>query len=328
MSCLDNLVSLGLCPDDGASESGLTLMQADGISVKNLANITDDKNASGIELAMQKKTLSIIQVQNDFIAALHANRVMTNMSEAPISAANFVTSGNVGLYSGYRGLTLHRVHRKGTLRKLIIDAVELYPLTSGTITLRIDDGFNVYSYSGIAVTANQVNVLDADVVDNFPMTVNDASNEVKITVEQSSVTFAQSSITCLKGCNGSVPNDCGWVDGWSGTGAIKGEGYGVNVVFHCACDYAQILCNMPKQFIGELIWLKWQINIFKEQLKSNRFNNWVVYQSEKINEIVLPELINEYNGKWEAIMQGIPDLLKRYNDSCLNCRGLRWQVTL
>jgi len=85
---------------------------------------------------------------------------------------------------------------------------------------------------------------------------------------------------------------------------------------------------MPKTFIGELIWLKWQINIYKEHLKSNRFNNWVIYNDDRIQEYILPELQTEYTDKWNALMQGLPEILKTYQDSCLICRGARWVVTL
>lgn len=328
MSCLDNLVTLGICPDDDTPLSGLTLLNAEGISINNLANIADEDSVSGINMAMDKKALSIIQLQNDLIAALHAQKVITSISINKHHSSNFEISKNNGLYNGYRGIVLHKAGQKGILRSLVIDSIELYPITSGTVTLKIDDGFNSYNLNNIAVTGGQINVLDKDISDMFPFFVNKDAPQVKITIDQSAVLFSKSAIVCHKGCHGAMPNDCGWVDGWDGTNAVKSEGFGINVNFHCECDYSLLLCSMPPTFIGELMLLKWQINIFKEQLMSNRFNNWVVYSDEKLNEVVIPDLTNQYNEKWNALMQGLPDLLRKTKDPCLNCKGSRWVVTI
>lgn len=324
--CLNELVTLGVCPDDGNSTSGFTLLQADGITVKNLANIASD--SGGIELAMGKKKLSILQFQNELIAALHANKVVTNVVNKTHSAATFNIAENNGLYAGYRGLTVHKVPQRGALRKMVIEAIECYPLADGTVTLKIDDGLNVFTYNNISVIGGNINVLDGDILTGFPLTVRDEATSVKITIDQSSVLFSKSNIVCMKGCSGEPPNDCGWVDGFNGVDAVKSEGFGLNVKFKCECDYVSILCNMNKTLIGELLWLKWQINIFKEHLSSNRFNNWVVYNEKKLNEVVLPDLMGDYNTKWTALMGGLYDILRQYNDICLNCRGVRWVVTL
>lgn len=327
MACLDQIVTLGICPDDGASLSGFTLLQADGISLKNLANIADEDNITGVNLAMEKKTLSITQVKNDFIAALQSNRIVTTLSNQEYKSARFITGIDGGTYAGYRGQTLHKVPFRGKLRKTVLKSIDCYPLQSGNTTIRIDDGVNVYNYN-VTVVANQVNTFDADVLSGFPFEIDKQSNSIEVTIDQTSIAFAKSEIICHKGCNGTAPNNCGWVDGWTGTGAIKAEGYGLNLNFYCECDYGQILCDLANSYVGELIWLKWQINIFKEQLKSNRFNNWVIYNQEQINETILPDLISQYNSRWNALMEGSLGILKSYGDDCLNCRGVRWQVTI
>src|SRR5690606_17452176 len=260
MDCLNNIVTLGLCPDAGESTSGFTLLDADGISIKNLAEIADDSNIKGVDLAMNKKSLSIKQFYNDFIASLQANKVMTNQSEEVYKASEFVTNANNGVSNESRGVTLHRVRQKGNLRKLIIDSIEIYPLTSGNVTLKVDDGINTYTYD-VDLIADQVNVLDGDVLDDLPFALKDNVCDVRITVETNGVLLSKSQIICLKGCNGTTPNDCGWVDGWDGSMAVKKKDMGVNVNLHCESDYASVLFNMPEKLILELIWLNWQLNI-------------------------------------------------------------------
>ena len=95
--CLNELVTLGVCPDEAQSSSGFSLLQADGMTVNNLANIASD--SGGIELAMAKKALSILEVKNDMIAALHANKVVTTIINKTYDAANFIIDQNNGLYA-------------------------------------------------------------------------------------------------------------------------------------------------------------------------------------------------------------------------------------
>lgn len=324
MSCLDTLVSLGFCGDT-VSESGFTLLRAPGITVKNLAQIAPD--SSGVQLALEKKQLSLLQVQNDLIAALHAQNVVASISNPVHSSSFFNIQTNNGL-GGYRGQTIHKVRQKGALRSLYIESIELYPLQTGETTLKIDDGINVFTYTGIDLTANTVNVIDSDMINGFPFKLSPNSNYVQVTVDQSNILFAKSSIICHKGCSGRVPNDCGWVDGWNGSDAVKDEGFGMNIKFKCECDYAQILCDMSKSLVGELIWLKWQINIMEEHSNSNRFNNWVVYKEDVLRSDIIPNLQSEYTAKWNALLPGMFSILKTYNDSCLNCRGIKTIVVL
>jgi len=318
-SCLDNIVTLGLCPDEAASSSGFTLLNAAGITLKNLAQITDGQ-ASGVDMALEVKQRSIIQVRNDFISALQLNNVVPSVSKPAYETGMFITDTSVGTYAGYRGLNVYKNHSyKGTLRKTILESVQLYPLESGDSTLRIFDGYNTYSYP-VTLVANQINVFDSTNLGGFPFEINPQSTGVQITIDQTDIPFLSSKVTCMMGCGGTLPNPCGWADGYDGTGAVKNESYGVVATFKCECDYDRVLCDLSKSFMGELIWLKWQYNIFDEQYKSNRFENLVIYNREDLFTNIMPDIDNRYNTKWNALMKGLLDMLRTYRDDCLDCR--------
>jgi len=139
-SCLDNIVTLGLCPDEAASSSGFTLLNAAGITLKNLAQITDGQ-ASGVDMALEVKQRSIIQVRNDFISALQLNNVVPSVSKPAYETGMFITDTSVGTYAGYRGLNVYKNHSyKGTLRKTILESVQLYPLESEIARLEYSMG--------------------------------------------------------------------------------------------------------------------------------------------------------------------------------------------
>lgn len=326
MSCnLENIVTLGICGDSAASLSGFQLIQAAGISTNNLANIADEDTISGAELALQQKDVSLIQVRNDFIGALQSNNVVTQITNPIYDTAFFLPGESVGVNTA-RGTWLHKNTKyKGSLRKTCIKALQLYPLGTGTGTITIDDGITEYSYS-VDLVGNQVNTFDGDVLSGFPFEVDKTSNYVKVLVT-STVAFASSKITCKTGCNGTVPNSCGWAEGWNGAARVREEGYGLNIQFYCECDYTQILCDLSKSYSGELIWWKWQANIFREQQKSNRFNNWVIYKNEDLEKWIADAESN-YNRVWNNLMNGMVGILNTYRDDCLNCRNIRWKPNI
>lgn len=322
MACIDNIVTLGICPDEATSESGFELIKAAGISPKNLANTANETYQSGVELALEKKEIALVRFRNDFIGALQANNVVTTISDPVYDSSIFQTSINNGTYAGYRGVTAHvSSGYKGRLRQTIIKAIQVFPFASGDAVLNINDGYNSYSYA-ITLVGGSVNTFDEDSLDGFPFIFAPTSKNVRVTIDNTSIAFASTKITCMLGCNKSIPNECAWVDGWDGTRAVKEEGYGINLQFYCHCNYEQVICDLSKSFTGELIWLKWQMEIFQEQLYSNRFTNLVIYNTEQ-TEAHLKELERQYVNKWNAMMNGIFGILQTYKDDCLNCRGIK-----
>lgn len=330
MSCLNKIVTLGLCPDEEESLSGFKLIQAAGISQKVLADIANETYIKGANLAMEKKSVAIAKVKNDFLAALQSNGVVTQMTNPTYSAGVFNTSKNTNRGAAPRGIRFHKAAYRGSLRKTFITAVQCYPLQSGNGKIKIileRNGFNTTYSWDVAFVANQLNVFDKDIIEEFPFEIPADCKSCRV-VTEAELDFCSTKITCLKGCNGSLPNPCGWIEGWDGSKAVKDEGYGVNVEFQCVCDYEKILCDLSKSFSGELIYLKWQMEVFEEAAGTNRFNNLVIYGAEQIRETILPNLSSQYVSRWNALMAGTFDILKTYRDECLNCRGIRWKTNM
>lgn len=329
MGCLDSIVSLGLCPDETVSTSGFKLIDAPGISIKGLASIANETYMSGANLAMEKKRLTLIQIQNDFIGALQSNNIVTTITNTIYDTSIINPNLSMGNYAGERGIVLHKTDSyRGTLRKTSINTIQVYPLQSGDATIKIyisTPNKQVFEYSyAVTLVANQLNTFDKTQLSGFPFELPQYTHSAKVLIDNTDIAFASAEIMCGKGCDGSVPNPCGWADGWDGTRPEKGQGYGINLSFECECDYTKILCDLSKSFSGELIWLKWAYNIFYEQYQTNRFNGWVIYNRDEIFSRILPDLENKYNAKWNDLMNGMVGILKNYHDDCLSCKGLRW----
>lgn len=318
MSCLDNIVTLGTCAED-ASSSGFTLLQAAGISLKNLDNIADDQYVQGVRLAEVKKRLAINLVRNDLVSAMHSHNVVMSVTNVVYDSSTFIPSDNMGLYDGERGVVIHgNPGYRGKLRKIYIDVVQCYPLTGGVGEIVIVD-----TVDGIPTEFPYEVTFEANKINTFKIDYQAQSQLVKVLIDNSEINFASAPIVCHRGCHDSMPNPCAWADGWDGTANVKREGYGINVKFYCKCDYDELLCQIDKKLIGELIWLKWQELVFDEQYKTNRFNAWVVYNREDLVKAIIPDISGQYNSKWTALMRGLFNILKSLRDDCLDCRGIR-----
>lgn len=323
MASYDNIVTLGLPPDDAASLSGLQLIDAPGLTLKTLNNVADETYINGINLAMKKKNVALTLFQNDFLGALQANRVMTTINEPVYDTAVFNPNVNIGASTLEWGtMIVPNKQYHGALRTLHIKNIELYPLTSGTVIIKIYDGFTETTFPPQTVTANQVNTFASTYV------VNKYSTGIKILVNAPTIQFASAVVICGEGCNGASPNPCGYANGWSGTAKNRSEGYGMNIQFSCHCDYTQIITDMAKSMTGELIFLKWQIAIWEEYLSTDRFNFITIYSRDDVKDRVLPKLENKYNQKWNLLMDGLFAILKTYKDSCLDCRGISWKTNV
>lgn len=324
MACnLEELVSLGICPDEGA-DGQFKLINAPGISIKNLANIATESYTSGVNLAMEKKALTILQFKNDFIGALQSNNVIAYPSKPEYTTSIFNPNSSMGTFAGDRGVVLHKAKWKGKLRNTVIKSIDCYPMSSGAGSIKIIEGNRVTEWT-VNFTAGTVNTFDADNLIDFPYTLSPYSEYVKVVIDQTTIAFSSAEVTCKTGCGGQAPNICGWAEGWDGVNVQRRESYGVNVNFYCECDYSQIICDTA--YTQELLWLKWQINIFEEELKSNRFNGLVIYNHEEL-PVQITDLYNKYNAKWQSLMDGMYGLLQSYNDSCLNCRGIRIRTNI
>ncbi|WP_276135016.1 hypothetical protein [Polluticoccus soli] len=324
---LDNIISVrDVCNSDDAptSLSGLDLMDAPEISVLNLAHIANEEYISGLTLAKKKVQQAVILVRNDLMSALAANNVISNLSAKKYSTSEFKPAVTFPTEAKERGLTLYKNTRiRGALRKLKIHTVKVYPLVSlDNISLKIydDHAGGIVSTYNINLTANEVN--------SFNVAYEVKGSFARVLLDGTNVPVGSSYLTCFTGCNGSMPNDCGYTKGWYGDKEISGkEGFGVGLEFSCECDYDQLLCDLSQTYIGEIVWLKARVLLMEEHLRTNRFNNWVVYGREE-TEKYLVDVENQYRDKWKIFINAMPGILKQFKDDCLVCNGIRWVTNL
>lgn len=321
--CLQNIVLLSdAC---GESTSGYYLLKAPEISIEALAAVANSTHQTARKLAEERIKLAAQMVANDLIAALHANRIATNQSIITYDSSEHKGGTNMGFAPVERGVTIIRNAKgRGLLRKLKLTEVQVYPLQDAeAVTMKVYDensgDYEAASYT-VALVANQVNTFKLD------YTVK--GKWARVVFDNTALSFASAPVKCGEGCNGILPNDCAYARGWNGYNDIrKGDGYGVNVRFQCYCDYEQLLCNLSKTYVGEIIWLKARVLLMEDHLRTDRFNNWVVY-GKKETDAYRQEVENEYRERWNTLMGALPNILRTYNDDCIECRGARWVTNI
>lgn len=322
MNQLKNIISVrDMCNEEAVTSlSGLDLMDAPEISAKNLANIANEEYVTGLNLARKKVEQATILVRNDLMSAMAANNVLPNLSAKRYSTGEFKTSINYPAEAKERGLTLYKNRKiKGELRKLTIHNVHVYSLTNAeSVWLKIYD-----DYAGGIVSSYSVD-LEADKVNTFNVEYTVNGSFARVLLDGTNVSVAGTYLSCFTGCNGTMPNDCGYTKGWYDEKEISGkEGFGINLEFSCVCDYEQLLCDMAQAYVGELVWLKARVLLMEEHLRTNRLNNWVVYGREETKEYLV-DVENQYREKWKVFIDALPAILKQFRDDCLVCNGIRW----
>lgn len=326
MSDIKNIISIRdvTTEENVPSLSGLDLMDAPEISIINLANIANEEYTSGLALARKKIEQATLLVRNDLMSALVANHVIPNLDTKRHSTGEFKQAITFPAEAKERGLTLYKNSRiHGALRKLKIHTAKVYPLADAAdVQLKIYD-----DYAGGMVTTYKVN-LTANRVNVFDISYEIKGSYARVVLDGSNVPVASSYLTCFTGCNGMLPNDCGYTKGWYGDKEISGkEGFGVNLEFSCECDYDQMLCDLSKLYVGELVWLKTRVLLLEEHLRTNRLNNWVIYGRDETKDY-LTDIENQYREKWKVFAGALRGIISGMKDDCLVCNGIRWVTNI
>lgn len=304
--CLENIVTVrDYCADAPVmSSSGYDLMDAPEINLSNLSDLANAEYRTGLDLLRNCIRLALRDIETDFISVLMANRIAAVNSGYDISTGGFTTEYRNGSANA-KGIVVYKNSTRG-IRRVKIKKISIYPVSDhASVPLKfIDNGKE--STINVQLVGGRVNHFN---IDYFV-----EGTDVKILLE--GVETYSSTLTCLLGCGGTIPNDCGYVKGWNGFSEVLKEGFGINAVFGCDCDYSQILCQQSKNFVGLLIWLKARIYALEERVNSTRITPFIIYGLEDAKEQRI-QLLNEYNSKWNVFIETIPNILQ--NDDCFTC---------
>lgn len=322
MSCLDNIVTTGWCGE--TATSGLTLKDAPEISSINLAEFVNEDTINGKALASQKLALAINLLKNDLQGMMAANNVLPNLDNKEYTTGVFNMNVTVEQSAIEKGVALVTNPRtRGKLRKTIIHTVQCYPVTTQTgVTMRIYD-----DYAGGIVSTYSINLVGGE-TNSIDVEYTIKGSYARVIFIAADLELQETTLTTCVSCGGDMPNDCAYAKSSYNGKEINGKkGWGVLLVYSCDCDYDELMCAMQKQFIAQLIWYKARILLMEELIMSNRLNNWTVFNAEAMGQY-LAGVKTEYQNTWNTFTKSLPQTLKQYQDSCLNCRGVQWVTNI
>lgn len=319
-TCLQNIVSVtDPCSDVvPTSLSGYDLLDAPEISKSNVSQIANADEPNGYLFLKKQLQYAIRDINNDFIALLNTNNLIVQTGVSSISTGEF-SNAYTNTPNQKQGITLHRNsnHRANSIKKLVVKDVLIYPVNDHVeTTLFILDGTEVIEYP-IQLIGGKINRFVIDYT---------AQNSEHLHIYLDNVETYSSQLTCLLGCGGTIPNECGYVKGYNNGVQVQREGYGINAIFGCECDYESLLCRFSKTYIGEIIYLKARANILKERLYNDRLTPYIIYGRDEAEKMQV-EIENEYREKWNAFVSSVPDLLKHDSD-CINCKKVKIVVNV
>lgn len=318
MSCFNNIVSVrDLCSNERpVSLSGYDMFDAPEISVNTISAAINKDIVSATDYIKDHLRMAGIEVRNDFLGALSANKFVANIEGVMHSSTSF-NENTLPVSALERGVVLYSVNRNAySLKKTIIHSIDVYSESeSENVKLKIYDGGFVTTYTiKTNIGLNTYNI-------NYKL------NSISARVVTSGISVKSGTLTCFIGCNGSKPNGCGYTKSWNNGEVAGKESYGINLNFGCECDFEKILCDTAKSFIGKLLYLKARTMLLDSRIASDRLNNVVVYGVEEAKAKRI-ELINEYNQSWNTMINSLPSILKNYCGDCIMCNGINWAVNV
>lgn len=322
MSCLDNIISVrnycsNIKPD---SLSGLDLMDAPELNQSKMAAMVDADFIKGYDLAKDVVRRAGIELTNDFIAVLAANRVASDIIDTVHQSSKFDSGTTYPSVNYERGFTLYKANPyKSKLKQVIITKLFLNAVDASEAgAIKIYDNGKVTTFN-VAIVAG---------LNEYPVNYVLSGDSARIVLSADSVAVYATPLICHVGCNGHSPNECGYTKSWNNGAEISiKEGFGLGIEFHCECDFQHIVCSLSKTYIGNLLYLKSRIKLLESRIYSDRLNNFIVYGADEAKAQKI-ELTNEYNSEWNTMVSALPNLLRKYNDSCLDCRGIRFKTNI
>ncbi|ADX66963.1 Uncharacterised protein [Weeksella virosa] len=320
-TCLDNIVSVSNpCSNEKAfNTSGYDLLDAPEINLSNISQIANSDQPNGYEFLKAQLKFAIRDVVNDFISVLNTNNLITQLVSDQIITGQFDNSLNNPI-AGKCGITINRnqqYYEPNSIKRLTIHSVMIFPVDDHEKT-------NLFIQQGTVIKTFPIKLIGGK-INKYSINYKSEGND-PIHVYLENIETYSSELTCLIGCNGSMPNQCGFVKGYKNGTEIQKEGFGINIAFSCDCDYESLLCRYAKSYVGKIIYLKSRANILQERLNNDRITSFIIYGREHATELH-EKVENEYRETWNSFVESLPNLL--INDSdCINCKRVKIVVNV
>lgn len=320
MSCFDNFIGIkGDCSATEPPITGLYINDLAGISLRTAANIANDETMTGINLLKEKINFAINLVRSDVIKFLSPYmRINTNID---FNIGGVFNSGYLAPAPISRGLLISK-NEKSKMQKIYLKHVDVLVNTTGNHTLILQDVYTTINYNFSAV-AGQVKKINLNYLAE--------GMEVYLLLDNSLISVNEGNILYEHSCG------CNWrsykatesqlsIRGYNGS-STDNKTYGLRVNASVVCDVDSILCALSRE-LGIIILYRAGIAILEEKLTTDRLNEYVIFDDEKLTTDFLKMWTDEYNSRLSTLAMSSKQMLKQLNDSCIDCGGMRYSYSI
>lgn len=307
VKCLQNFIGIK-CVGEPAPLSGYYINQLEGLSLKLAADVADSDYTSGVALIKDKIALATDLVVSDLApAALGFFRVQSIIDS--VKAGIFTLTYLPPLVAN-RGLQIE-VRRSRLLRNRVNKIKVKIQEANFAHELKIVDGTKETTYTFVTDSKGEAEI--------FP---NYISEEAKIFVVMANDFINVNDTDMKEGCGcSSVTGRNILVHGWSGS-STSNTSYGLQVETAAECSQDQLACIISSR-LGFPILYRSGLEIVKEALTTDRLNSVTLLNREQM-EILHDLFTKEYESQLRRLIESLPELLKRLDDSCINCNQSRY----
>ena len=315
--CLENYIGIqGTCSDVD-SVSGLYVNTLPSISLKLLANLSDEetKDFTGLWDEIYTRTLNnlesdvLVKSQKYFITNLLLDNQQTGFYRDPLTT---ITSSNE-----LKGNTIECFYNVSRYLSIYVNSVQLYlpaAINGNIFIYNLMNGvlLDTIAYVGaVGVNVIQINKSYKSYGQDTKIFVCYDGNTTN-SIETSPIDDSALAIT--NGAKIAVGNTV-----LSNSLTRSGESYGLIVDYNLKCDISEFICSSKDSF-KFAFWWKLGSSIMFERMNSDRMNKYTLNKTK----LELKDLYNYYEDNYDKIMDAVMDNMEQNSDNiCFSCRKQR-----
>lgn len=315
--CLENYIGIqGTC-SDVTSESGLYINTLPSISLKLLANLSDEetKDFTGLWNEIYARSVNmlesdvLIKAQKYFKTNLLLDNQQTGYYADPLEV---VTASNE-----LKGNTIECYYNTSRYLSIYVNSVQLY------LPSAINGNIYIYNLMNGALldTIAYTGVVGINVI-QINKTYKSYGQDTKIFVCYDGNTTNSIETVPIDGSNLAITNGAKIAVGTTVLNASltrSGEAYGLIVDYNLKCDISEFICS-SKDLFKFAFWWKLGSQIMFDRMNSDRMNKYTLNKTK----VELKDLYNYYEDNYDKIMESVLDNLEKNSDQvCFSCRKQR-----
>lgn len=313
MPCFTDFILVRGACGTATPSSGLFLNDLPGITLRNLANVANEEQVTGIGLANNAIALGIDLTKKEIMERmLDIVRFNSVYSSKRIGNLNYDLFA--GPTAGFNGITSELDCDCKLLRQCVSRIDILLNTTLTDAVLRIVDGPTTTNFTFSTVAGGITTIYP-----NY-----EAVNEtIEISYDTSAVSYSSSGFsgqcfcnTCNTSCNQCIC-DCNII-----VRSTAATTFGLRPNINVICSADAFFCDIMK-FMGRPAWYRSGILFIDELLMTSRLNEFTLYDIDRA-QAIQEKWMEEYEACITDLVNRLPKYFDQVDACCVECNSSHW----